>query len=153
MVKVDSVKKDTSLLFCYTQVEGGKSMGRPAGTKNNMRTPEEKETIILEYLNGKVGYRVVAKSYGLSGSTLKKWIKQYRDQGIEGLKSNTGKCSKKGITGRPKKAKTREEELERENAKLKIEIERLKKGYYVKGVGQRKEYVSINNKSIKSSKN
>ena len=73
--------------------------------------------------------------------------------GIDGLKSKTGKCSKKGITGRPKKAVTREEELERENVKLKIEIARLKKGYYVKGVGQRKEYVSINNKSIKSSKN
>ena len=52
-----------------------------------------------------------------------------------------------------KKTKTREEELERENAKLKIEIERLKKGYYVKGVGQRKEYVSINNKNIKSLEN
>ena len=63
----------------------------------------------------------------------------------------TGKMTKN--IGRPKKAKTREEELEKENAKLKIEIERLKKGYYVKGVGQRKEYVSINNKNIKSLEN
>ena len=55
--------------------------------------------------------------------------------------------------GRPKKVSSREEELERENIKLKIEIERLKKGYYVKGVGAKKEYVSINNRSIESSKN
>jgi len=32
-------------------------MARPYGTKNNMRTPEEKEEIVLEYLNGNVGYR------------------------------------------------------------------------------------------------
>ena len=125
-------------------------MGRPTGTKNNMRTPEEKEKIVLEYLNGRVGYKTVAKSYNIHPSRFFIWIKDYREKGIEGLKSKTGKCSKKGITGRPKKAVTREEELERENAKLKIEIERLKKGYYVKGVGQRKEYVSINNKNIKS---
>ena len=124
-------------------------MGRPSGTKNNMRTPEEKEKIVLEYLNGRVGYITVAKSYNIHPSRFFIWIKNYRDKGIEGLKSKTGKCSKKGITGRPKKAATREEELERENVKLKIEIERLKKGYYVKGVGQRKEYVSINNRSIK----
>ena len=86
---------------------------------------------------------------GISRKLIFQWIKKYFKNGIDGLKSKTGKCSKKGITGRPKKAATREEELERENAKLKIEIERLKKGYYVKGVGQRKEYVSINNRSIK----
>ena len=124
-------------------------MGRPSGTKNIMRSPKEKEQIILEYLNGKVGYRVVARSHDISFSVFRKWIKQYKVLGIEGLKPNTGKCSKKGIKGRPKKAKTREEELERENLKLRIEIERLKKGYYVKGVGQRKEYISINNRSSK----
>ena len=128
-------------------------MGRPMGRKNNMRTSEEKEKIVLEYLNGRVGYKIVAKSYNIHPSRFFIWIKNYREKGIEGLKSKTGKCSKKGITGRPKKAATREEELERENLKLRIEIERLKKGYYVKGVGRRKEYVSINNKSIKSSEN
>ena len=69
------------------------------------------------------------------------------------MKSKIGKCAKKKVVGKPKKTETREEELERENIKLKIEIEQLKKGYYVKGVGQRKEYVSINNRSIKSSEN
>ena len=116
--------------------------------KNTMRSPEEKEQIVLEYLNGKAGYRMVARSHDICDSIFKKWIKQYKEKGIEGLKSNIGKCSKKGIKGRPKKAQTREEELERENLKLRIEIERLKKGYYVKGVGQRKEYISINNRSL-----
>jgi len=128
-------------------------MGRPSGTKNNMRTPEEKEMWVLKYLNGEIGFRSGAQIIDVNISVFRDWINKYKAFGIEGLKSKTGKCSKKGITGRPKKAVTREEELERENTKLKIEIARLKKGYYVKGVGQRKEYVSINNKSIKSSKN
>ena len=121
-------------------------------SKNTMRTPEEKEKIILEYLNGKAGYKTVAKSHDIAYGRLHAWIKVYRVKGIEGLKSKTGKCSRKRITCRPKKSQTREEELERENLKLKIEIERLKKGYYVKGVGQKKEYISINNRSSKSSK-
>ena len=113
-------------------------MERPMGRKNNMRTSEEKEKIVLEYLNGRVGYKTVARSYNIHPSRFFIWVKNYRE---------------KGIIGRPKQAETREEELERENIKLKIEIERLKKGYYVKGVGQRKEYVSINNRSTKSSEN
>ncbi len=128
-------------------------MGRPTGTKNIMRTPEEKEMWVLKYLNGEIGFRSGARTIGVVPEVFRTWIRKYKEQGIEGLKSKTGKCIKKGIVGRHKKVKTREEELERENAKLKIEIERLKKGYYVKGVGQRKEYVSINNKSIKLSGN
>lgn len=121
--------------------------------KNNMRTPEEKEKIVLEYLNGKVGYRMIARSHEVNSKVLFRWTKKYQENGIDGLKSQTGKASKKGRVGRQKKAQSREEQLERENAKLKIEIERLKKGYYVKGVGRRKEYVSINNRNIKSLKN
>ena len=128
-------------------------MGRQSGTKNNMRTPEEKEKIVLEYFDSGKGAMEFSRYIGIERKQLWTWIKKYSENGIEGLKSKTGKCSKKRITGRPKNAVTREEELERENTKLKIEIERLKKGYYVKGVGQRKEYVSINNRSIESSKN
>ena len=128
-------------------------MGRPVGTKNNMRTSKEKEIIVLEYLNGRVGYKTVARSHNIHPSRLFIWIKKYIEQGFAGLISKTG-TKRGGNKGQgKKKCKTREEELERENAKLKSEIERLKKGYYVKGVGQRKEYVSINNRSIKSSEN
>lgn len=129
------------------------SIGRPVGTNNVMRTPEEKEQIVLEYLNGNIGYRMVARSYNINFRLLRRWVDKYRKNGIDGLKSRTGKTSKKGRVGRQNKSQSREEQLERENVKLKIEIERLKKGYYVKGVGQGKEYVSINNRSIKSLKN
>ena len=128
-------------------------MGRAIGTKNNMRTPEEKEKIINDYFNSGKGACEYARMVGINRRLILKWIKKYSKNGIDGLKSKTGKCATKGNVGRPKKVSNREDELERENAKLKIEIERLKKGYYVKGVGQRKEYVSINNKNIKSSEN
>ncbi|HBZ41419.1 MAG TPA: ArsR family transcriptional regulator [Erysipelotrichaceae bacterium] len=51
-----------------------------------------------------------------------------------------------------KKNLTREEQLTLENFKLKIEVERLKKGYQVKGVGRQKEYDILSEASIKSSK-
>ena len=126
-------------------------MGRNKGEKNIMRTPEEKEKIIDDYFNSGKGAMEFERESGVSRKSLWKWIKIYSSEGINGLRSMTGKTTEN--IGRPKKAKTREEKLERENAKLKIEIERLKKGYYVKGVGQRKEYVSINNKNIKSLEN
>ena len=101
-------------------------MGRING-KNTMRTPEEKEKWVLKYFNEEIGFRSGARIIGVNISVFRDWINKYKAFGIEGLKSKTGKCSKKGITGRPKKAVTREEELERENANLKIEIKRLKK--------------------------
>ena len=127
-------------------------MGRPIGTKNNMRTPEQKEKIVIEKLNGATDKQLCSK-YNISRSTIFEWLKNYRENGIKGLESQTGKCAKSGNRGRPKNTRTREEELERENLKLRIEIERLKKGYYLKGVGPRKEYISINNKNSESSKN
>ena len=121
--------------------------------KNNMRTPKEKEMWVIKYLNGEIGLLPGARQIGIQVCVFKRWINKYRKNGFEGLISKTG-TKKGGSKGQgKKKCKTREEELERENAKLKIEIERLKKGYYVKGVGQRKEYVSINNKNIKSLEN
>ena len=48
---------------------------------------------------------------------------------------------------------TEEERLELENLKLRIENERLKKGYTVKGGGVNKEYVTILDVNMKLSKN
>jgi transposase-like protein len=116
--------------------------------RNTMRTPEEKEKIVNEYLNGKVGLRFVCTSYEISYSTLIKWVNAYRERGIDGLKSNTGRKTG-GNKGQGKKKLTSEEELKRTILRQQIEIERLKKGYYVKGVGLRKEYISTYKKNMK----
>lgn len=123
--------------------------------KNTMRSPEEKEAIILEYFNDKhASYRKTAAKYDLSPRHFEAWIKKYRDHGIKGLESQTGKHSGKhsnGLKGlQVKKNKTREEELELENLKLKVEVARLKKGYQVKGVGSKKEYVTTKDSNTKS---
>jgi transposase-like protein len=113
-----------------------------------MRTPKEKEKIILELKSRGIGYKKLAKEHGISYTLLYGWMKKYAAEGIKGLESKTG--TKKGERkGRPKKAETDEEELRQENIKLRIEIERLKKGYSVKGVGGKKEYVTIKDANTK----
>ena len=115
-----------------------------------MRTPEEKEKIVKRYLNGEAAV-VLTKEFNLPDKLIYRWINKYNLNGIEGLKSNTGKKSKnhphKGLYLR--KPKNKIEELELELIKKDIEIARLKKGYAVKGVGQKKEYVTTFNKNIK----
>lgn len=130
-------------------------MARTYKRKFTMRSPEEKEAIILEYFNDHhASYRKTADKYGVDYSRFRRWIKKYRENGIDGLRSQTGKHSGKhsnGLKGlHVKKNKTREEELELENLKLKVEVARLKKGYQVKGVGSKKEYVTIKDLNTKS---
>ncbi len=120
-------------------------MARPKGTNNIMRTPKEKEKIIKEYLQSGLGYKVIARKHNISDSVLRKWIKAYNENGLDGLVSKTGK---KAI-GRPKAKLNQIEQLEQEILKLRIENERLKKGYLVKGDGARKEYVTSLEKNTK----
>ena len=126
-------------------------MARPKGTKNNMRSPKEKEQIVLDAF--KCGPGATFKKYGISKRLLHTWMRKYRENGIDSLMSKTGKSPKpgNGLKGlHVKKNKTREEELELENLKLKVEVARLKKGYRVKGVGSKKEYVTIKDLNTKS---
>ena len=126
-------------------------MGRPKGTKNTMRSPEEKEQIVLKCINENMPYAKVGKEIGVSKSVVRKWVLVYQKSGLEGLKSKTGRCG----SGNPyaalhnKKNLTEVERLRLELAKKEVECERLKKGYSVKGVGRRKEYVIINKKNSK----
>ena len=129
----------------------GAILGHPKGTKNVMRSPEEKEQLVLEWQTTNIGMQTFAVSKGLAPRPFMKWVHAYEEQGIDGLKSKTGKCG----SGNPysalhaKKNLTEVERLRLELAKKEVECERLKKGYTVKGVGQRKEYVIINKKNSK----
>lgn len=123
-------------------------MARPIGTNNIMRTAKEKEKLVLEYFDSKVGYRNFARSKDIYPSIFISWIKKYRENGIEGLKSKTGK-HKNPNCGKYKRNKTEVEKLKEELLKKEIELMRLKKGYIVKGVGAKKEYVSISDMNTK----
>ena len=129
----------------------GAIIGHPKGRKNLMRSPEEKEQIVLKYLNGNMSISALAREVGINDRVLGAWIRKYEKDGIEGLESKTGKCG----SGNPyaalqtKKNLTEVERLRLELAKKEVECERLKKGYSVKGVGRKKEYIIINKKNSK----
>ena len=59
-------------------------------SKNIMRTPEEKEKLVLEMINNGYGFHTMSKKHDISKSVLSKWYYSYKEKGIEGLKSNTG---------------------------------------------------------------
>lgn len=124
-------------------------MGRPLGGKNRKWTPEEKEAIVLEYLNGKAGYESVARGHDVAESLLRSWIRKYRENGIDSLKSKTGKNPKPGV-GHYDRHPSEVEKLKKELLKKEIEIERLKKGYLVKGGGAQKEFVTTFDANTKS---
>ena len=56
---------------------------------NVMRTPEEKELIVLETFEN--GVNKTFKKHGVDKRLLQRWIKKYRENGIDGLRSKTGK--------------------------------------------------------------
>lgn len=124
------------------------NMARPNGSKNIMRTPEEKARIIEEYLNGSEGLHYYERKYNIHYQVLHRWYNKYLKEGIEGLKSKTGK-TKGSKKRRIQKPKNREEELELKIMKLEIENARLKKGYFVKGGGDQKEYVTTYDENTK----
>ena len=129
----------------------GAIIGRPKGTKNIMRSVKEKEQIVLKCINENIPYGTLGRELGINHTRIRQWVQVYEKEGVEGLKSKTGKCG----SGNPyaalhrKKNLTEVERLRLELAKKEVECERLKKGYSVKGVGQRKEYVTISKKNSK----
>ena len=126
-------------------------MGKQIGQKNNMRTPEEKEKIVLEHLNNHASLTELANKYSTTRGLIRQWKIKYLKEGFEGLISKTGTVSvhhkNMGISLR--KPKNKIEELELEIMRKDIEIARLKKGYLVKGVCQEKEYIIIFDKNTK----
>jgi transposase len=131
--------------------KNGTVIGRPKGGKNARYSPKDKKAHLDAYYESNLPHRTYARINGIPDGTFRKWIANYEKYGIDGLKSKTGKCG----SGNPyaalhiKKNLTEIERLRLELAKKEVECERLKKGYSVKGVGRRKEYVTINKKNSK----
>ena len=124
-------------------------MGRPkgkTGTKNKKHSAEYKLQVVKRVLDDLESISSVSKNEKLSTGSVHNWVKLYKGGGVEELGRD-----RRGRTARfsSKKNLTREEQLEYENLLLRIELERLKKGYQVKGGGKNKEYVSTSNKSSK----
>ena len=109
-------------------------MARIRKEPNRYWSKEDKLKMIKEVLNGKSSYEV-AREYDVSSGMIRRWVIKYREFGENSLinkKKPGNPMSKYFVT---KNFKSREEELEYENMRLRIENERLKKGYLVKGDG------------------
>ena len=129
----------------------GAVIGRPKGGKNRKYSVEEKKNYVEQFYKENIPLKTFIRKNNIPEGTFRKWVINYENYGLEGLNSKTGKCG----SGNPyaalhsKKNLTEVEKLRLELAKKEVECERLKKGYSVKGVGQRKEYVTINKKNSK----
>ena len=101
---------------------------------NRNWSKEEKIRIINMVIKDGMSSKKVAKEEDISGGMLRGWIIKYLNEGEDALinKKKPGNplskyCNKKNLT--------KEEQLEYENMKLRIENELLKKGYLMKGDG------------------
>ena len=56
-------------------------------------TAEEKEGIVREYIEGKGSYCAIAEKHGIKYTTLQMWVRQYQEDGIEGLVTRTRNAS------------------------------------------------------------
>ena len=115
-------------------------MGRPKGGKNRKYPYEFKLKAVETYLNEHRSFRSVAAELNIAETRVRAWVKLYNEGLLETGRKRPGNPFSALHSS---KKLTREERLELENLKLRIENERLKKGYLVKGGGVNKEYVSI----------
>ena len=125
-------------------------MGTKKGTKPRKWSKEEKLKLVLLHLNEKVSLMQIEKEYSVSNGLVSTWVKKYLNGGEDALVSRSGNPYAALHTS---KSLSEVERLRLIVAKQEIEIARLKKGYWVEGVGANKEYVTGNGKNMKSSKN
>mgnify|MGYP006361815019 FL=1 len=121
------------------------------GQTRRVWTPEQKEEIVSKHLNDHISVRTLEKEYHADRSMICHWVKKYIAEG-ESSFIHKGHPGNKFAALHVSKNLSELERLRLMVAKLEIENERLKKGYWVEGVGVNKEFVTGPDKSTKSSK-
>jgi transposase-like protein len=129
-------------------MQGGGFMGRPKGGKNRSWSKEEKLRIVKRYFDEHIGRITLAKEENISSGMLWNWIQKYRLGGEDALE-NKKKTGNKYSAIYTSKSLSVEERQRLIIEKQQIEIERLKKGYIVKGVGAGKEFVTLKDLNTK----
>lgn len=120
--------------------------------KQKKYTPEFKIRCVKEILEGKKSQSEIALENGMTDRNIRRWVKNYQEYGEEYFyQEHRGSGGGNPYAAlHTKKNLSELERLELENLKLRIENERLKKGYMVKGVGANKEFVTFKDKNTKS---
>ena len=105
--------------------------------QNRKYSAEFKINCVKKVLEEHVSQNEICREYSIVRRNIQRWIRDYQEFGVEYFYEE----HRGNHRGNPfaalhtSKSLSREERLELENLKLKIENERLKKGYMVKGVG------------------
>lgn len=126
-------------------------MGRPKGGTNRKWSKEEKLRIVKRYLDEGIGSIPLGKQEGIDSGMIRRWVRQYLNQG-ECVLENQKKTGNHFAALHTSKNLSEVDRLKLIIMKQEIEIERLKKGYQVKGDGASKEFVISSGANLKSSK-
>lgn len=120
------------------------------GIPHRTFSKEEKMKYVRLHLADHIPVRQIEKDYGVGASLISSWVKRYLQDGEEALEPHNG--NPYAALHRSKNL-SEVERLRLLVAKQEVEIARLKKGYWVEGVGADREYVTGSGKTTKFSKN
>lgn len=109
------------------------------GTPHRKFSKEEKLRIIKEHLEQHESLKSLAKKHNIGDTVIARWVREYLEQGEKALESHNGNPYAALHTS---KSLSEVERLRLIVVKQEVEIARLKKGYYVEGVGADKVFVT-----------
>ena len=120
------------------------------GTPHRRFSKEEKMKYVRLHLDEHVALMQIERDYGIRNTLVAEWVKRYLQDGEDALEPRRGNPY---AALHRSKSLSEIERLRLLVAKQEVEIARLKKGYWVEGVGASKEYVTGSEKTMKFSKN
>jgi transposase len=124
-------------------------MGSLKGVPHRKWTKEEKLRIVKMHLEDHIPILKIEKKEHVSNSLVSAWCKRYVEEGEAALEPHKGN---KFSALHTSKSLSEIERLRLTILKQELELARLKKGYFVRGVGANKEYIIGKGQILKSSK-
>ena len=127
-------------------------MSGKKGVSHRKYSKEEKLKFVRLHLDEHVSIMEIEREHGINNRLISNWTKKYLEEGEEALEPHNGNPYAALYSS---KSLSEVERLRLLVAKQEVEIARLKKGYWVEGVGANREYVTGSGettKSLKSSK-
>ena len=114
-------------------------MSGKKGVPHRKFSKEEKLKIVKEHLEEHESICTLSKKYQIRHGSIENWLRIYIEQGEEAMEPHNG--NPYAALHRSKNL-SEVERLRLLVAKYEVEIARLKKGYYVEGVGASKVFVT-----------
>ena len=117
------------------------------GTPHRRYSKEEKMKYVRLHLEEHLSVGQIEREYGIGHALVSSWVKKYLEDGEDALEPRNGNPY---AALHSSKSLSEVERLRLLVAKQEVEIARLKKGYWVEGVGANREYVTGSRHSLKN---